>query len=212
MRVALLVEEQQIVRVGLRLLLEQDGRFRVEEAADGPEAWSRLEAGEFALAIVGGLTLGEDAVGLVRRIRHKHSSLPILMLSGSSEPALVWAAVRAGVNGYMTKQGTHEELLILTRSTEYGGLHLDSRVAPPFVAQLLSHKQDRSTALQQRRDFLLWGLDQGLSNQDMADRLKLSLSSIKASMRGLFVDYGVKDRVGLLVVVKQGNPDCPPGQ
>ena len=80
MRPALLVEEQQIVRAGLRLLLEQDGRYRVEEAANEPEALSRLGAGQFALAIIGGLTAGEDPVGLVGRIRHKQSCLPILML------------------------------------------------------------------------------------------------------------------------------------
>ena len=211
MRVALLIEEQQIVRAGLRLLLEQDGRYRVEEAADEVEAWSRLRAGKFALAIVGGLTSDENPVGLVGRIRHEHAGMPILMLSGSGEPAVVWAAVRAGVTGYMTKNGTHEEFLALTRSLQYGGLHLDSRVGPPFVAELLSHKQDRPTALQQRRDFLLSALDKGLSNREMADRLNLSVSSVKACMRGLFVDYGVKDRVGLLVVVKQGNLDCPPG-
>ena len=59
----------------------------------------------------------------------------------------------------MTKNGTHEEFLTLTRSLQYGGLHLESRVSAPFLEELRSQKQDRPTALQQRRDFHLWGLD-----------------------------------------------------
>ncbi|MBX3170598.1 MAG: response regulator transcription factor [Candidatus Eremiobacteraeota bacterium] len=101
-------------------------------------------------------------------------------------------AVQVGVQAFVVKDATSEEVVAATLVARYRCLYLDSRVAPVFL---------RGGERDNRQSVVLECLRQGLSNQEIAERTNLSNSSVKAEMRALFHQYGVKDRNSLVKVL-----------
>jgi DNA-binding NarL/FixJ family response regulator len=199
----LLVDDHAVVRSGLRLILESGGWETVHEAATGPQAIAVLQAQPCKFVIVDARLEGEDGVELVAQIRIQSPKLPILVLSMYSEPARVRSAIRAGANGYLLKDASGDEVLAAVQCLRNGGLYLDRRVASSFLSGLWG--LGPSDTLAQRNRIILEAIQSGHSNQQIADQLNLSLSSVKALLHDLYLDHGVKDRMSLLVMVNKGN-------
>lgn len=194
----LLVDDHAAVRSGLRLLLENDG-FQVLEAADSVQVYSSLNERTVDLILLDTQLEQEDGVELATALRGHHPHLPIAMLSMHSDMTRVRRAVRAGANGYLLKQAAAEEVVAATRLLLFGGFYLDSRLAEAF---LKSPSQNRPDPSSERKRLLLESLRDNLSNQEMAERLQLSVSSVKACLRELYEEHHVKDRTGLLLATQ----------
>ncbi|ODT78026.1 hypothetical protein ABS71_02155 [bacterium SCN 62-11] len=192
------MDDHAAVRSGLRLLLQNAG-FQVVEAADGGQTWQRLAEHQVDLVLLDTQLEQEDGIGLASSLRLQHPQLPLAMLSMHSDMAQVRRAVRAGVNGYLLKQAAGEEVVAAARLLVFGGFYLDSRLAEAF---LKSPAEVRSDSSSERKRILLESLRNNLSNQEIADRLKLSVSSIKTYLRELYEEHHVKDRTGLLLATQ----------
>jgi len=190
----LLVDDHAAVRSGLRLLLQNEG-FQVLEAADSSQVYSSLSQHTVDLILLDTQLEQEDGIELAGSLRGQHPQLPLAMLSMHSDMTQVRRAVRAGVNGYLLKHAAGEEVVAAVRLLIFGGFYLDSRLAGAF---LRSEKRPNTD----RKKLLLESLRENLSNQEIADRLKLSVSSVKACLRELYEEHHVKDRTGLLLATQ----------
>lgn len=186
------MDDHAVVRSGLARVLLGGGWQVVGEAGCSREALLEVERGQWELVVLDAQLGEEDGVELARRLRSLFPRLPLMMLSMHSDPSLVRRALQAGVQAFLIKDALPEEVVAATLVARYRCLYLDSRVAPAFLAG--GESEDRQAVV------LEW-VRQGLSNQEIAERTHLSLSSIKAEMRGLFHRYGVKDRNELLKVL-----------
>lgn len=119
----------------------------------------------------------------------------------------VRAALRAGVHGYVLKQASPEELLNAVEAVSYGAFHLDARVAPLLMADLRQAQESSVDSQLVRRKKILAALQKGHNNQEIADKLNLSVSSVKAHLRDLFAEFGVKDRLSLLLAAREEMKD-----
>lgn len=179
------------------MLLHSGGWVDVVEAGDSAEALTALQTESFGLVLLD-LTLGgEDGLELALRIRQKQPELPILVLTMHSDQPLVRAALRAGVNGYILKQAGQGELLAAVQSVSAGSFFLDARVAPPILADLRHQNEDSDHIGSYRRQAIREGVKRGLTNQQLAQQLNVSASTIKIHLRELFREFGVKDRHSL---------------
>lgn len=201
----LLVDDHAAVRSGLRLLLQNAG-FEVLEAATGEQTHGCLSKSSVQLVLLDTQLEGEDGIELAAQLRTHHPQLPLAMLSMHSDMNQVRRAVRAGVNGYVLKHADGEEVVAAARLLVFGGFYLDSRLAEAFLKSPPEARHSRQESLTGRKRMLLDSLRANLSNQEMAERLNLSVSSVKACLRELYEEYQVKDRTGLLLATQGLHP------
>lgn len=194
----LLLEDHAVVRDGLRFMLEGAGWSVGGEAVTSAEALDVLDRCDCGLVVLDLNLEGEDGLSAARRIRERHPELPILVLTMHGEASRVQAALAAGVRGYVLKSAARDELLAAVRCVHAGGFYVDPRVAHQVVGSFASPAPPGPRLTERTREVLAL-VAEGLSNQEIADRMHLSLSSVKLHLRELFELFGVNDRVSLAV-------------
>jgi len=185
----LLVDDHAVVRSGLARILQAAGWQEVGEAADAARTLKLAAAESWDLVVIDAMLGQEDGLELAARLRRLYPRLPLMIFSMHSQPGLVRAAVKAGVQAFVAKDAQPEEVVAATLAARHRCFYLDSRVAPAFL---------RGEAGEERRVTILSCLQAGLSNREIAERTHLSVSSVKAELRALFQKHGVQDRLGLL--------------
>lgn len=183
----LLVDDHAVVRSALARVLSE--RWEVAEAGSISEALRQAAAQTWDLVVIDAELGGQDGLELARRFQ---GSSRFMVLSMHSDPSLVRRAISVGARAFVVKEALAEEVLAATLVARYGGLYLDRRVASAFL---------NGAVVENRRTTILEALQQGMDNQAIAARVNLSLSSVKAELRALFREYGVKDRNELLKVL-----------
>lgn len=193
----LLVDDHEVVRDGLRFLLERDGWEVAGEAGNAAEARAACDSTAFDLVLLDLNLDGQDGLQVLSTLRQEHPGIPVLVLSMIGDPATARAAMRLGAGGYVVKTAPRQDLLAAVATVRTGGVHLDPRVAAGVLEDL--RQAPPHPSLQEGDLQLLRSLQQGLNNQEIGALLHLSLGGVKARMRGLFARFGVNDRVSLVV-------------
>ncbi len=202
-----LVDDQELVRTGFRMVLDaQPDMTVVGEAADG------LEAVEFARAHTADVMVMDarmprlDGVAATRRIRQAGDRPRILMLTTFDLDEYAFAALKAGASGFLLKDVPPEELLFAIRAVHSG----DAVVAPSTTRRLLDRfapmlpAQDGPAAagledLTERERQVLVLVAQGLSNAELAKRLFVSEATVKTHVGRILAKLGLRDRVQAVV-------------
>lgn len=194
---AVMVDDHPVVRAGLRAMLgEDDGIQVVAEASQGNEAVdvvARLVAeGNPPDLVLMDLQLGAgmDGVAATRLLRQQCPSLPVLILTTYDTEADILAAVEAGASGYMLKDAAPEEIHRAVHAAAEGRTAL----APAVAARLMGRMRDESTSLSTREVELLELLTTGLSNQQIARQLFISVATVKTHLVHIYQKLGVDNR------------------
>lgn len=126
----LLVDDQQLLRRGLRLLLEtEDGLEVAAEAADGHEALAVLRGTEVDVVLTDARMPGMDGVELVRQLAVLHPGLPAVVLTTFDDEDIITGAMAAGAAGFLLKDVSTTRLAEAIGEVASGGLVIDPRVA-----------------------------------------------------------------------------------
>jgi DNA-binding NarL/FixJ family response regulator len=209
----LVVDDQRIVREGLALLLRTTpGVELVGAAENGRHALELVRELEPEVVLMD-LRMPElDGVEATRAIRAEHPQVQVIVLTTYSDDESVFAALRAGARGYLTKDAEAEELARAIQRVHEGKAMLDSDVQ----ARLLDHLGEAPAGTQSPHDApasappvtggplpddltsreaeVLALIAAGLSNAEIADRLVLSEATVKTHINRLFAKTGVRDR------------------
>lgn len=188
----LLVDDHAVVRSGLARVLRSGGWRLVGEAGSVAEALELARADAWDLVVLDVALGGEDGLALAARLRSLFPRLPLMMLSMHSEGGLVRKALALGVRSFVVKDASPEEVVAATLAARSGALYLDARVARTFLS---------GAEAENRQQRILAAIRQGLANQEIAESLNISVSSVKSELRALFEKYGVKDRHDLSKVL-----------
>jgi DNA-binding NarL/FixJ family response regulator len=197
-----IVEDQEITRLGLRLVLEQNADVEiVGEADDGQVGVTKaLElAPDVVLMDVGLPTI--DGIEATRQIKGANPNIRVIMLTTHDHADDVFAALTAGADGYCLKETKADAIVSAMRLVMEGVVSLDSRIA----RALLTHVQlgenakqtpvkDEKFGLSPRELEILKLLMDGCSNLQMADRLIISPETVKTHMRHIMEKLMVSDR------------------
>lgn len=203
----LIVDDHAVLRKGLGMLLaSQPDMTVVGEAGSGASA---LELARTAKADVITLDLTlPDGSGLtiLETLRRECPASRILILTMHDDAAYLKAAIAAGASGYVVKTANESEVLSAIRSISQGrvyfSLSMDDRLARTLTGGD-ANEEDRqpstpSVALSEREQEVLALIAQGYTNQQIADRLFLSVKTIETYRSRLMSKLGLDDRAQLV--------------
>jgi DNA-binding NarL/FixJ family response regulator len=210
----LIVDDHPIFRDGMRSLLESVGDLEVAgEAATGEEAIRLAQAVQPDVILMDLNLPGLDGIEATRQIVRDSPRANVLVVTMYEDDESVFAALRAGARGYLTKDAEADELARAIQRVHEGKAMLDSDVqarlldhlgGAPAGAQAPAHEApvpgppviagDLPDDLTSREAEVLALIAAGLSNAEIADRLVLSEATVKTHINRLFAKTGVRDR------------------
>ncbi len=177
----LIVDDHVIVREGLKHILNGvAANWQVDEASSGFEAMDCLRTSGCNLVILELSIPGMSGLDLIRRIKHQHAALPVLVLSMHAEEQYALRAFKAGANGYLTKDSTPAELVRAMRKVMDGGVYVSESLAASVVIQLHGGglHQPSHADLSDRELDVLCRLVAGQRAGDIALALHLSIKTV----------------------------------
>lgn len=196
----LLVDDQDLVRSGLRRILRRkDGFLIVDECADGDEVPAAVTA---HLPDVVVMDLRMKRVDGIEATRRLGGTPPVLALTTFNEDELLSGALRAGAAGFVLKDSSAEELIRAVRAVARGDSYLD----PAVTSRVLSTYRrspaatpEAVTELTARELDVLTLIGRGLSNSEIADDLFISGVTVKTHIGRIFTKLNLRDRAAAIV-------------
>jgi NarL family two-component system response regulator LiaR len=191
----LLVDDHNVVRSGLAkfLLVNKDFKL-VGEASDGAEAVQMVSLRQPDVVLMDLMMPGMDGITATREIHKKFPQVKIIALTSFAEQNMVQGALQAGAIGYLQKNVTAKELGNAIRSACAGRMIL-SPEATQALAQSVAQPQIPGEQLTERERDVLRGMVDGLNNNEIAERLVVSLGTVKFHISNIFHKLGVDSRV-----------------
>lgn len=202
----LIADDQRLVRAGLRMLCESsDGIEVVGEAADGAQA-VRLAAELVPDVILMDLRMpGVDGITAIGQVLSASAEAKILVLTTFDDDDHLYPALAAGAAGFLVKDTDPAELITAVRSVAAGDFVLSPHLLQRLVSRAVDARApgdsgDRdAAALTAREEDVLPLVVAGLSNQEIADRLHLGVTTVKTHVANLMDKLGAQNRVQLAV-------------
>lgn len=199
----LLAEDQMMVRQGLKVMIESDPDIKITgEAADGKAAVQLCEQQLFDIAVLDIRMPVMDGIEAAKMIRERWPSIKILMLTTFDDDQYVLESLKLGVNGYLLKSGDTDSLIRSIKSALSGGLSLEDQVAAKVMPTLLQQRSQTQTidaSLTPRERAILKCIGEGLNNQEIADRLGLSVGTVKNNTSQILDKLDLRDRTQLAI-------------
>ena len=202
----LVVDDHALMRTGLSGLIAAAGDMRVVgTAADGAEAVEEVARLAPHVVLMDLSMPVLDGVAATRRIVEEHPSVEVLVLTSSSDRQRVIEALDAGAGGYVLKDTEPADLLAAIRSTARGHSPLDPRVARTVLHARRSPA--RVAELTEREQEVLALVGHGLANKQIARRLGIRESTVKAHLTSVFQRIGVRDRTSAALWARTHLPE-----
>jgi DNA-binding NarL/FixJ family response regulator len=195
-----LVEDQTIVREGLRSLLGLSGEMEVVgEASDGAEAIGVIEGAKPDVVLLDLRMPKLDGVGVLRTLRERGTLPPSLILTTFDDDSMLFDAVRAGAKGWLLKDVSLERLTSAIRTVASGGTCIDPVITERIVRALdgsgtAFEASELPEPLTDRERTILRFLAGGYSNREIADLLAISDGTVKNHISSVLSKLGVRDR------------------
>jgi len=207
----LLVDDQDLVRAGLRMLCEAAPDIEVVgEARNGSEAL-RLAGDRRPDVILMDLRMPVmDGTTATRLILQTHPAIRIVILTTFDDDDHLYPAITAGAAGFLTKDADPDELLSDIRRAADGDNPYSTMVLRRIVGAALrantanTELEPRPVMTPRERDVLAL-LGEGLSNRDIADRIAISVTTVKTHVARLMERTGATNRVQLALLAVRHN-------
>ena len=204
----LLAEDQVMVRQGLKMMIESDEEMKVTgEASNGKEAIDLCEQQTFDVVILDIRMPVMDGIEAAKMIQSRFKQSKILILTTFDDSEYVMDALKIGVSGYILKDGDTDSLIRSIRSALQGGLAVEDQVAAKVMPLLLNGQEDKSPdpSLTPRERAILACIGEGLSNHEIADRLGLSVGTVKNNTSQILQKLDLRDRTQLAIYAIRHN-------
>lgn len=202
----MIVEDQVIVRQGLKVILEQDDRISItHEAGNGREAIDLLEKHLVDFIMMDVRMPVMDGIEATKKIKRMWPHIKILMLTTFNDETYAYESLREGANGFLLKTAHSEKLIEAVASCMQGGLILHDDVAAKVMPRLLQHekKDPLPETFTNREQMIMQLIAEGKTNKEISSRLHLSIGTIKNYLTDIMQKADVRDRTQLAIYVLQ---------
>jgi DNA-binding NarL/FixJ family response regulator len=208
-----LVDDQTLVRQGIRLLLEIEPDIRVVgQAANGREALQQVEVQHPDVVLMDVRMPEMDGVEATRQINQRFPAVGVIILTTFEDDEIVFEGIKAGARGYLLKDISSEEMAEAVRRVAAGGALIQPSITRKVLAEfsrlaMAASRQDapktpiQGTAvsalaepLTERELEVLKAIASGLSNREIAERLVITEGTVKNHVSNLIAKLEVRDR------------------
>jgi len=165
----------------------------VGEAENGQQAVARAGLLQPDVILMDLMMPVMDGIAATQAIKRQHPAIQIVALTSFQEDELVQNALRAGAIGYLMKNVTARELAAAVRSAKAGKMTLSSEAAQALVRA--NQQAQEPESLTEREREVLKLMVEGLNNAEIAERLVVSLSTVKYHISNILGKLGVDNRV-----------------
>ncbi len=205
-----LVDDHEVVRQGVRSLIDASGDLEVVGEADSVETGlARVIAVRPDVAILDIRLPDGNGVELCREIRSRMPDVKCLMLTSYSDDEALFEAIIAGASGYVLKQVRGTELLEAIRRVATGEHLLDPAITGRVMRRLSSptSEDQRLLSLTAREREVLDLIGQGLTNRQIGEKMYLAEKTVKNYVSGLLAKLGMERRTEAAVFVARHEND-----
>lgn len=206
-----LLDDHQVVREGLRHLLEAEDDIEViGEAATGQEAVDSIDPDQVQVAVLDVRLPDMSGVEVCREIRSKYHHITCLMLTSFTDDEAMFDAIMAGASGYVLKEVRGSELVNDIRRVAAGHSLLDPAVTERVLERLRrGGAPDPGDHLTHQEQRILELIAEGMTNRQIAEVMYLSEKTVKNYVSNLLSKLGMSRRTEAAVyAVKKANKDA----
>ncbi len=206
----LIVDDHQILRQGLRGLLEHEADCRViGEAADGRTALHLIDQLAPDLVIMDVTMPDLNGIEATRQIKSRWPAVRVLALSMHADRQVIQNMLKAGASGYLLKDAAYEELVQAIHAVARGQIYVSDAITHMIVkdyVQQLHTTDTRRSALLSPREREVWQLlTEGLTSLEIAHRLFLSVRTVETHRKHLMEKLAVTCLADLVkLAIKEG--------
>lgn len=176
----LIADDHAIVREGLKQILADIPDMKVfGEAGSGDEALKFIRAEKMDIMLLDIAMPGKNVLELIKLAKHQSPQLPILILSMYPEDQYAIRMLRAGADGYLTKESAPEQLVAAIRKVAKGGKYVSPTLTDKLIAELNPYQEKPLHSTLTDREFQVFrGICAGKSMTDLAQHMALSVKTI----------------------------------
>jgi DNA-binding NarL/FixJ family response regulator len=198
-----LADDQELVREGLRTILEAEGDIEVAgEAADGAEAVRITRLRRPDVVVMDVQMPGTDGLAATRTLVDSGSEARVLVLTTFDLDEYVYEAMQAGASGFVLKTAPRHQLLAAVRTVADGDVLLAPSVTRRLIERFVRPAAQSTPGLDRLTDRELEVLalvGQGLTNAEIAAHLHLAQTTVKTHIGALLGKLSARDRVQLVI-------------
>jgi DNA-binding NarL/FixJ family response regulator len=204
-----LIEDHQALREGLELLLSREGLDVVGTAGSAGAGRELIEEHGPDVSLID-IRLGDDSgIDLTRELLDANPERRVVLYTGSSDVELLISGLDSGARGYALKEGTPNELTGALETVAGGGTYVDPRLRPALLSRQTTQ---RMPSLSKREREIMDLLSQGLTGEDVAERLVLSSETVKTHIRNAMSKLEAHTRVhAVAIALREGYISGPEG-
>ncbi|MBQ6604094.1 MAG: response regulator transcription factor [Tidjanibacter sp.] len=202
----LLADDHRLFREGLRGLLSvQSGIEVVGVAADGAELVSLTESVEYDVALIDIEMPVMNGLEAAEKILASHPEARLVALTMHNDEAYYYRMVELGVKGFLLKNSDIDEVVCAVREVCAGGSYFSQELLDSLVSNLKESQVEAEPLLSEREMEVLPLICQGLSNQEIADKLFISKRTVDNHRANIIEKSGCKNTAGMVVwAIKNG--------
>ncbi len=192
-----LVDDHSLILDGLKKLLEEDDMLEVlDTQSNVPDAIRSIDKHKPDLVITDYSMGDDDGLGLIQKTRRLYPDMKFIMLSMHDEAHLVKEVLKEGVNGYVLKKDTKEELLAAIYAVRGGKMYLSNDINAMLVKSL--YEPDEGKLLTAREREVLHLIAKEYSNKNIAEELFISERTVETHRKNIFRKTKTSSIVGLI--------------
>jgi len=195
----LLVDDHEVVRVGLKALLDKHPQFRVvAEAASAREAVEKTKAHEPDVVVMDIRLRGGSGIEACEEITSQYPETKVIMLTSYAEDEMLFSAIRAGASGYVLKQIGGDELIRAIESIGRGEALLDPAVTQRVFQEVRKAAREEEASafaeLTQQEMHVLQLVSEGRTNRQIAEMLYLGEGTVRNYVSSILSKLNVRNR------------------
>lgn len=198
-----LVDDHEMVREGLKMLIQKQADMEViGEADSGRAAWRQIKKLQPDIVVTDVSMRDMNGAQLTKRLSQEYPHIKVIALTGFEDQNYLRQLLQAGVSGYVLKRVAAKELIHAIRIVAVGGIYLEpslaGRVVDGYIGRGTNTGINPAGDLSEREEEVLRGIAFGYSNKEIAAQLEISVKTIETYKTRLMEKLDLHSRVDIV--------------